>query len=138
MVLLHSATCLALLAMAPFPETPRLFPIELPKRDWVHFKAKGFPEPVCGVVYRLNDIVTNGMALGGLDTGCVDLETSGLLGYCTIFNSHVPRRGPLNLPILGLNVNNETWVLCDPRQTKQGWGGYQSGIDGRPIPPAWP
>ncbi|HQE81592.1 MAG TPA: GH116 family glycosyl hydrolase [Candidatus Hydrogenedentes bacterium] len=137
MVLLHSATCLALLAMAPFPETPRLFPIELPKRDWVHFKAKGFPEPVCGVVYRLNDIVTNGMALGGLDTGCVDLETSGLLGYCTIFNSHVPRRGPLNLPILGLNVNNETWVLCDPRQTKQGWGGYQSGIDGRPIPPAW-
>ena len=56
-----------------------LFPIDLPRRDWVHFKAEGFAEPVCGVVYRLEDTVTNGMALGGVDTGCIDLETSGLL-----------------------------------------------------------
>ena len=43
----------------------------------------------------------------------VDLETSGLLGYSSIFNAHLPRRGPLNLPILGLNVGGKTWVLCD-------------------------
>lgn len=112
-----------------------LFPTDLPKRDWVHFQAAGFADPVCGVVYRLADPVTNGMALGGIDTGCIDLETSGLLGYCTLFNTHIPRRGPINLPLLGLSVSGTTWVLCDPKQTKQGWGGYQSGIEGKPVPP---
>jgi uncharacterized protein (DUF608 family) len=80
---------------------------------------------VCGVVYRLQDTVTNGMALGGVDTGCIDLETSGLLGYCTIFNTHVPRRGPINLPLLGLSVGGSTWVLCNPAQVKQGYGLHQ-------------
>lgn len=137
MIFMQSATYLALLATASSTESARLFPIDLPRRDWAHFRARGFSEPVCGVVYRLNDTVTNGMALGGIDTGCVDLETSGLLGYCTIFNTHVPRRGPINLPILGVNAGDATWVLCDPTQMKQGSGGYQSGTDGKPIPPVW-
>jgi uncharacterized protein (DUF608 family) len=55
------------------------------------------------------------MALGGIDTGCIDIEPTGLLGYSTIFNSHVPRLGPINLPILGLSVGGKTWVLCQPR-----------------------
>ena len=108
--------------------TKPLFPLDLPRRDWVHFDAEGYSEPACGVVYRLEDTLTNGMALGGIDTGCIDLETSGLLGYCTIFNTHVPRRGPVNLPILGLNVEGETWVLCD-KQVKQGWGGSQKPVE---------
>jgi uncharacterized protein (DUF608 family) len=124
-----------------FAQSAGLFPTDLPQRDWVHFKAQGFTEPVCGVVYRLNDTVTNGMALGGVDTGCIDLETSGLLGYCTIFNSHAPRRGPINLPILGMSVGGQTWVFCDPKQMKQGWGDYQNGsmgIPGRKPPePVW-
>jgi hypothetical protein len=33
------------------------------------------------------------MALGGMDTGCLDFESNGLLGYCTMFNTHVPRHG---------------------------------------------
>src|SRR5206468_1665097 len=66
-----------------------------------------------------------GMALGGIDTGCLDLETSGLLGYLTLFNTHVPRRGPLNLPLLGLSQGGKTWVLCDPTQVKTGSGDYQ-------------
>ncbi|MHB9038458.1 MAG: GH116 family glycosyl hydrolase, partial [Armatimonadota bacterium] len=70
----------------------------------------------------------NGMALGGVDTGCIDLETSGLLGYCTIFNTHVPRRGPINLPILGMSVGGKTWVLCE-KQPKQGWGGCQVPVE---------
>jgi len=115
----------------------RLFPTDLPRRDWVHFDAHGFSEPVCGVVYRLNDTVTNGMALGGIDVGCIDLETSGLLGYCTIFNTHVPRRGPINLPILGMSVGGDTWLLCDPTQTKQGWGEHQGPMGGQPLQPAW-
>lgn len=112
-----------------------LFPTDLPSRDWVHFKAHGFSQPACGVIYRMADTVTNGMALGGIDTGCIDLETSGLFGYCTIFNSHIPRRGPLNLPFLGMSIAQQTWVFCDPSQMKQGWGGYQTGQDGVPISP---
>lgn len=112
-----------------------LFPTALPSRDWVHFQAEGFREPVCGVIYRLEDIVTCGMALGGVDTGCLDIETSGLWGYCTIFNTHIPRRGPLNLPVLGINVAGKTWVLCDPTQTRQGQGDYQTRLGGKPLPP---
>ncbi|MFH0962388.1 MAG: GH116 family glycosyl hydrolase [Planctomycetota bacterium] len=114
----------------------RIFPRDLPRREWVHFKAEGFRGPVCGVVYGLGDTVTNGMPLGGVDTGCIDLETSGLLGYCTIFNSHVPRRGPINLPILGMTVCGRTWVFCDPKQVKQGSGWYQGGARLAPIPEA--
>ena len=114
-----------------------LFPTVLPAPDWGQFKAEGFSDPVCGVIYRCGNVVTNGMALGGIDTGCVDLETSGLLGYATIFNSHAPRRGPINLPVLGMSVGGKTWVYCDPTQTKQGWGGFQGGSDGPPIPAVW-
>ena len=60
------------------------------------------------------------MPLGGIDTGCIDLETSGLLGFCTIFNTHVPRRGPINLPILGLSAGGKTWVLCDKQPKRPG------------------
>jgi len=90
----------------------RLFPTDLPGSQWAQFKAEGFSQPACGVIYRFAEPATNGMPLGGIDVGCVDLETSGLFGYCTIFNTHVPRRGPLNLPFLGLSVGGRTWVLC--------------------------
>jgi len=105
-----------------------LFPTHVPGGDWQEFHADGFTRPVGGVVYRTGDPVTNGMALGGVDTGCIDIETSGLLGYCTLFNTHVPRRGPLNLPLLGVSVGGETWVLCDP-QPKQGSGGSQVPVE---------
>lgn len=118
-------SCFGLFAHAE----PRLFPTDLPNREWVEFPAQGFSRPACGVIYRLNDQVTNGMPLGGIDVGCIDLETSGLLGYCTIFNSHVPRRGPLNLPFLGLSVGGQTWVLCDPSKTKL----YESTGTGKPV-----
>jgi len=107
-----------------YPMSDQLFPTDLPGAEWVQFPAAGFSKPACGVIYRLKNRVTNGMALGGVDTGCLDLETSGLLGYCTLFNTHVPRRGPLNLPILGLSVGGKTWVLCQ-NQPKQGEGSYQ-------------
>ena len=97
----------------------KLFATDLPGSKWVQFSAEGFSNPITGVIYRLAQPATNGMPLGGVDTGCIDLETSGLWGYSTIFNSHVPRRGPLNLPFLGLSVGGETWVMCDPKQIKQ-------------------
>ena len=107
-----------------------LFPVDLPESEWIQFPAVGFPQQVCGVVYRIRNTVTNGMPLGCVDTGCLDLETTGLLGYCTIFNTHVPRRGPINLPLLGLAVGDKTWVLCHP-QPKDGEGGSQHSTAGR-------
>jgi uncharacterized protein (DUF608 family) len=124
----------------------KLFPTNLPGSEWVQFPAAGFLEPACGVIYRFGQPATNGLPLGGIDTGCLDLETSGLLGYCTIFNSHVPRRGPLNLPLLGLSVGGpsagsgsprpeglrggQTWVLSS-KETKK----YET-TDGRePVEP---
>ncbi|MGC8641438.1 MAG: hypothetical protein ACP5XB_16355, partial [Isosphaeraceae bacterium] len=102
-----------------------LFPANAPTRRFLRFRAAGFEStPACAVVYRQDDPVTSGMPLGNIDTGCIDVDTSGLLGYTTIFNTHVPRRGPLNAPILGLSVRGQTWVLCDPRP-RDGWGGHQ-------------
>ena len=92
-----------------------LFPVDLPSREWRQFEADGYSARVCGVVYRSNAPPTNGMPVGGIDTGCLDLETDGLLGYCTLFNSHVPRRGPIGLPYLGVATDGKTWVLCKPR-----------------------
>ncbi len=112
--------------ISPAQDEKRLFPTNPPRVEWQQFAARGFSQPACGVIYRTKDRVDNGMALGGVDTGCLDLETSGLLGYCTIFNTHVPRRGPINLPILGLSVGGKTWVLCQPKP-KLGQGEYQYG-----------
>ena len=110
----------------PPPLRTAFFNTTLPGSQWVKFDAAGFSHPATGVIYRKAQPATNGMPLGGIDTGCIDLETSGLFGYSTIFNSHVPRRGPLNLPFLGLSVGGQTWVMCDPKQIKQ----YQT-TDGR-------
>ena len=89
----------------------KLFSVDLPELKWVEFSADGFSEPVAGVIYRSDRPAVCGLPLGGIDTGCIDLETDGTLGYSTIFNSHVPRLGPLNLPFLGVSVGKQTWVL---------------------------
>jgi uncharacterized protein (DUF608 family) len=95
-----------------------LFPTDLPQKEpvlslskeWAEFSAAGFRVPVCGVIHRGSLPPVCGVPLGGVDTGCLDLEATGLLGYCTIFNSLVPRRGPLNLPFLGVSVGMQTWI----------------------------
>lgn len=83
----------------------------LPTNCYTEFMAPGFDRLVSGIVYDSESGVASGMPLGGVDTGCIDVETSGLLGYSTIFNSHVPRGGPLNTPFLGLRVDGSTWIL---------------------------
>jgi len=74
------------------------------KLDWVEFSAEGFSKPVAGIIHRVAHPAVCGMPLGGIDTGCIDLETNGTFGYCTIFNSQIPCRGPLNLPFLGFGL----------------------------------
>jgi hypothetical protein len=119
------------LARGATPAT--LFPTSLPGKTWLSFPAEGFSQPACGVIYRMQDPVSCGMPLGGIDTGCIDLESSGLLGFGTIFNTHVPRRGPINLPILGLSTGCKTWVLC-AKQPKWAWR-EKSVPYGKPVLP---
>ncbi len=64
----------------------RLFPVNLPSRQWNTFHAAGFSRPVCGVIYRPDVLKPAcGMPLGGIGTGCLDIEADGRLGLVTIF-----------------------------------------------------
>ena len=42
--------------------------------------------PVHGVVYGGDRPAADGLPLGGIATGGVDLETNCLLGWCSMFN----------------------------------------------------
>jgi uncharacterized protein (DUF608 family) len=99
--------------------------------DWAEFPAAGFSAPACGVIYRRKQRLKNGMPLGGIDTGRLDLQTDGTIGYCTTFNSFCPERGPLNLPFLGLTVGKQAWILSDLRDSFGGymWFGVQPPTD---------
>ena len=89
----------------------RLFPSGLAERVCLEYEAEGFSNEVAGVLHRGSNPPVCGLPLGGIDTGCIDIEATGLLGYCTVFNSLVPRRGPMNVPFLGISVGRQTWVL---------------------------
>jgi uncharacterized protein (DUF608 family) len=49
--------------------------------------------------------------MGAIATGGVDIDTDGTLGYCSMFGSIIPPRGPLREPFLGLHLGKQTWVL---------------------------
>ncbi len=94
-------------------EPSRLFPANLEQAEWSLFKAEGYSSPVSGVIYRGNmPRPINGMPLGGIDTGCLDIETSGSIGWSTIFNHLQPRGGPVNVPFLGVNIDGKTWLMA--------------------------
>ena len=80
--------------------------------SWSQFAASGFTEPVCGLIYRKSTPAECGLPLGAIATGSVDLDTDGTLGYCSMFGSIIPPRGPLRQPFLGLRVGKRTWVLA--------------------------
>jgi len=108
-----------------------LFPIDLPSLEWKEFTAEGYSKSACGVIYRRNERPEQGVPLGGLDTGRLGLEADGTFGYCTIFNSICPERGPLKVPFLGLTVSNQIWCLSDPGGTFGSFmfSGVQNPID---------
>lgn len=101
-------------ATAP-EDAHRLFPASLPTLKAVEFAAHGFTRPACGVIYSQVHAARQGMALGGIDTGYLSLETDGTLGVCTVFNSLDPQRGPLDIPLFGMSLGDEVWVLASPR-----------------------
>ena len=58
---------------------PRLFPTDVPADTWASFAAHGFSEPVDGVVYRTEAPPCCGVPLGGVGTGCIDLDARGVV-----------------------------------------------------------
>lgn len=77
---------------------------------WIEFEANGFSSPVSGVVYEAGQS-SCGLPLGGIGTGCMDLDTDGTLGRCSIFNSVAPPR-VLDTPFIFLNAEGTTWALA--------------------------
>ncbi len=109
---------LARSGLAVNPSSGALFPSAIPPLQWRQFHARGFPDLACGLIYDQQHVPRQGMALGSIDTGYVSLEVDGTLGYCTLFNSIVPQRGPLNFPIFGLSVADQRWLLASPRHSR--------------------
>ncbi len=49
--------------------------------------------------------------------GRIDLQPDATLGFCTLYNSICPQRGPLDLPFLGITAGNQLWILSQPPGT---------------------
>jgi uncharacterized protein (DUF608 family) len=73
------------------------------------------------------------MPLGGISTGCIDIDVRGVYGFSSAFNPwspwphpignkdcRMPRKAPSLQPLLGLAVGGETWVLTTPEVLKGG------------------
>ena len=95
----------------------------LPELEWTQFEAEGYSQPVSGVIFRTGRHPCCGVPVGGLGTGCLDIDARGVYGYSTIFNEHSPhpfdRRGwriarklPAIQPILALAVDGNAWALA--------------------------
>jgi uncharacterized protein (DUF608 family) len=80
-----------------------------PHRQWREFPAQGYENPVCGVVFGAGEC-TRGVPLGGIGTGCVDLNADGTLGLCSIFHSFAPPR-ELKAPLLELGLEGRSEAL---------------------------
>jgi uncharacterized protein (DUF608 family) len=110
--------------------TSTLFPTHLPELQWTEFEASGFAQPVSGVIYRTGQPPCCGVALGGISTGCLDVDTRGIYGWSSIFNPwmqhpltdmKLARKMPAVQPVLGLAVAGKVWVMT----TQEMLGGGQ-------------
>ena len=71
--------------------TTPLFPIDLPDLQWLEFEAEGFPRPVSGVIYRTGNPPCCGVPLGGISTGCIDIDARGVYGFsCSTAARFIP------------------------------------------------
>lgn len=97
-----------------------MFPYDLPLLEWIEFPALGFERPVNGVIYDCKKPPCCGVALGGLSTGCLDIDVRGVYGFNSIFHakskrfeySFTPRKLPTCEPMFGLSIGGKTWVLA--------------------------
>jgi uncharacterized protein (DUF608 family) len=103
---------------------PRLFSPSEKERVWQEFDAAGFPRKVSGAIFRGSNPPCCGTPLGGISTGCIDLDARGVYGFSSIFNPwskcpavkdwRMPRKRQLMAPLLGLSVKDTVWVLATP------------------------
>ncbi len=82
------------------------FPAGLKERDWVEFKSAGFTQSVTGVIFNSDNPPCCGVPLGGVSTGCVDIETNGTIGFNCLFDAY-PRKPQMLEPLLGLAVGDQ-------------------------------
>jgi uncharacterized protein (DUF608 family) len=102
--------------------TSTLFPTGLPERAWTEFAASGFDRPVSGAIFRAGRPPCCGVPLGGISTGCLDIDARGVYGFSSLFNAwtvppyrdtwRVPRKLPRAEPMLGLAAGGGVWVLA--------------------------
>lgn len=124
----------------------RLIPENLPEAQWIQFDGCGISEHVSGVVYRTGEEPCCGVPLGGISTGCIDIDARGVYGYSTVFHPssgnqqrRMPRKLPRVEPILALAVGDEVWVLASPEIVTGGRIDWctdpgMARIDGREVP----
>ena len=76
---------------------------ERPISIWCEFPAAGFDKPVTGIIYNRATAPCCGMPLGGVATGCIDVDAHGVWGYSSLFNgwddfyyfkARIPRMNP--------------------------------------------
>jgi uncharacterized protein (DUF608 family) len=97
-----------------------LFDTSHPERVWTSIRTAGFDIPVPGAIFRGSHKPCCGMPLGGLATGCIDIDASGAWGFGSLFNGstfnpdgmHITRVAPTLWPMLGLAVGDAVWVLA--------------------------
>jgi non-lysosomal glucosylceramidase len=87
-----------------------VFPNNVPTRQFARFQAQGFPQPVSGIVYE-GGHVGDGLPLGGLGTGYLELASDGTLGKTSIFNHFTPPY-PLRSPFLAVSTGGTVRVLA--------------------------
>jgi uncharacterized protein (DUF608 family) len=108
-----------------------LFDTACPEREWSRIRTRGFERPLPGAVFRSARRPCCGMPLGGVGTGCIDLDVGGVWGHGSLFNGYtfnpdtmrIPRVAPSLWPMLGLAVDGAVWVLAS-----------QEFVDGGLIP----
>jgi uncharacterized protein (DUF608 family) len=96
-----------------------LFPTGLPELEWQEFQAAGFSRPVSGIIFRADQPPCCGVPLGGISTGCLDIQATGVLGFSTLF-SRFAITPQLLIPFLGLAVAGKTYVFSSRRLLEGG------------------
>jgi len=117
----RAATTAGMNRERPVHDAGRLFPQGLPELAWTEFSASGFAAPVSGVIYHPSKPPCCGAPVGGISTGCLDINVDGVYGYSSIFNPvspcpigkglRMPRKMPSYQPLLGLSIEGRTHVL---------------------------
>ena len=112
---------LCMLAVCATAVAGTYFPTDLETSQWKEFQPKSY-QTVTGVVYDKDTVTCCSVPMGGVATGCIDVDMRGVWGYSSIFNAHeqfhyiphgtVPRISPTIEPILGLSVGGQTWALA--------------------------